>query len=214
MLGKDTLTPASHARIASIVAMAEPEAGGGRRSNSPALIGEYGWDHDVLYIREKDGKLNALIEWFFEYPLERVSRDVYRFPDWGLYDGSRSSSGAVPMAKRPSPSRRSVPFKRTTASGRRRRVNFRITPVRPVAELRTRSAGGQPARGTGDFRPTDLVELRSLDSTIKLRHPLRDVEQLHGHAVLLLGARLHAAAGRGGGRARARPSSGSWATGC
>ena len=41
-----------------------------------SLIGEYGWDHDVLFVREKDGQLNALIEWFFEYPLERVSRDV------------------------------------------------------------------------------------------------------------------------------------------
>ena len=28
------------------------------------LIGEYGWDHDVLYIFEKDAKLWALIEWF------------------------------------------------------------------------------------------------------------------------------------------------------
>ena len=90
-------------------------------TNSPALIGEYGWDHDVLYIREKDGKLNALIEWFFEYPLERVSRDVYRFPDSGtVRRASRSSSGATRAAGRPSPSRRSVPFKRR-AAGRRRR---------------------------------------------------------------------------------------------
>ncbi len=37
------------------------------------LIGEYGWDHDVLYILEKDGKLHALIEWFFDYPLEEDS---------------------------------------------------------------------------------------------------------------------------------------------
>src|SRR5262249_52315192 len=29
------------------------------------LIGEYGWDHDILYMLEKDGKLYALIEWFF-----------------------------------------------------------------------------------------------------------------------------------------------------
>ena len=41
------------------------------------LIGEYGWDHDVLYILEKDGRLHALIEWFFDYPLkEEWSRPV------------------------------------------------------------------------------------------------------------------------------------------
>src|SRR6185312_9498548 len=50
------------------------------------LIGEYGWDHDVLYIAEKGGKLHALIEWFFSYPLEEIAPDVFRFPDSGLYD--------------------------------------------------------------------------------------------------------------------------------
>src|SRR6185437_13818589 len=29
------------------------------------LLGEYGWDHNTLVILERDGKLNALIEWFF-----------------------------------------------------------------------------------------------------------------------------------------------------
>lgn len=33
------------------------------------LIGEYGWDHNTLFILERDGKLNALIEWFAMYPL-------------------------------------------------------------------------------------------------------------------------------------------------
>src|SRR5205085_8751089 len=49
------------------------------------LIGEYGWDHNTLYILERAGKLHALIEWVFLYPLEEVSADVYRFPDFGLY---------------------------------------------------------------------------------------------------------------------------------
>ena len=53
------------------------------------LIGEYGWDHDILYIFEKDGKLWALIEWFEFDPLEQVSENVFKFPDRGLYDGER-----------------------------------------------------------------------------------------------------------------------------
>ncbi|HIF38952.1 MAG TPA: class A beta-lactamase-related serine hydrolase, partial [Gemmatimonadetes bacterium] len=33
------------------------------------LIGEYGWDHNVLYILERRGVLHALIEWFYLEPL-------------------------------------------------------------------------------------------------------------------------------------------------
>ena len=49
------------------------------------LIGEYGWDHNVLYIYESEGQLHALIEWFFEYQLEKISDDLYRFPYNSLY---------------------------------------------------------------------------------------------------------------------------------
>src|SRR5262249_21789714 len=68
------------------------------------LIGEYGPDHDTLYILEKDGKLHALIEWFFLYPLDEISEDVYRFPDDGMYDNQtvifeRDASGRVTGAR-------------------------------------------------------------------------------------------------------------------
>lgn len=53
------------------------------------LIGEYGWDHNILFITVKEGKLHALIEWFFDYPLEEISDDVYAFPDRGLYLGEK-----------------------------------------------------------------------------------------------------------------------------
>jgi len=47
-------------------------------------LGEYGWDHDVLFILEKEGRLYALIEWFFLYPLEELGENVFRFPNSGL----------------------------------------------------------------------------------------------------------------------------------
>ncbi|HET9985845.1 MAG TPA: serine hydrolase [Longimicrobiales bacterium] len=165
VVGRDTLTrlgtPGS-----DVVAMAEPKPAGSAAEFAP-LVGEYGWDHDILYIREKDGKLNALIEWFFEYPLERVSADVYRFPSWGLYDGQeivfrRGADGKATVAVAAT-----VPFKRRPLPGDDDRVNFRITPVRPVAELRAEALKASPPAETGDFRAPDLVELRSLDPTIK-----------------------------------------------
>src|SRR6266513_1249603 len=46
--------------------------------------------------------------------------------------------------------------------------SFRITPLRPVAELRAEALKANPPKETGDFLPSDLVELKKLDPTIKL----------------------------------------------
>jgi D-alanyl-D-alanine dipeptidase/CubicO group peptidase (beta-lactamase class C family) len=130
------------------------------------LIGEYGWDHNTLYILERDNRLHALIEWFFLYPLEPVSRDVYRFPAWGLYDGetltfTRDASGEATQV-----SMEGVVFARRavgTAAGE----TFRITPARPVEELRQAALSARPPRESGTFREPDLVELQSLDASIR-----------------------------------------------
>ena len=45
---------------------------------------------------------------------------------------------------------------------------FRITPVRPVAELRAEALKATPPAEAGPFLASDLVELVKLDSTIKL----------------------------------------------
>jgi D-alanyl-D-alanine dipeptidase len=45
---------------------------------------------------------------------------------------------------------------------------FRVTPRRPVAELRREALATTPPREPGPFRSVDLVELTSLDSTIRL----------------------------------------------
>jgi D-alanyl-D-alanine dipeptidase len=43
---------------------------------------------------------------------------------------------------------------------------FRITPVRPVAELRAEALAAQPPKEDGPFRPADLVDLATLDRSI------------------------------------------------
>jgi len=47
-------------------------------------------------------------------------------------------------------------------------VSFRITPLRPVDELREQALKAQPPQEHGIFRHPDLVELVKLDPTIKL----------------------------------------------
>jgi D-alanyl-D-alanine dipeptidase len=45
---------------------------------------------------------------------------------------------------------------------------FRITPVRPVAELEKEALKATPPKETGDFLPSDLVDIAALDNTIHL----------------------------------------------
>jgi zinc D-Ala-D-Ala dipeptidase len=47
-------------------------------------------------------------------------------------------------------------------------VSFRITPLRPVPELRAEALKASPPLEQGDFRKPDLVELTTIDPTIKL----------------------------------------------
>jgi D-alanyl-D-alanine dipeptidase len=46
--------------------------------------------------------------------------------------------------------------------------SFKITPLKPVSELRTEALAAKPPTEVGPFRQADLVELVSLDPTIKL----------------------------------------------
>ncbi|MGH7443529.1 MAG: M15 family metallopeptidase, partial [Longimicrobiales bacterium] len=130
------------------------------------LIGEYGWDHNTLFIYEDDGKLHALIEWFFPYALEQVSDDVFAFPESGLYDGEELIFTRDANGRATSVEAAGVVFERRDV-GTEAGTTFRITPVRPVDELRRDALAASPPEETGDFVESDLVELRSLDPTIK-----------------------------------------------
>lgn len=132
------------------------------------LIGEYGRDHDTLYILEKDGKLTALIEWYDYYPIKEIAPDVFRFPNWGLYDGEtlafhRGAHGRATDAVLSD----AVVFQRRKIAGEEQ-SSAHIEPVKPVDELRRIALAATPPHETGEFRKPDLVELTSLDPTIKL----------------------------------------------
>ena len=132
------------------------------------LIGEYGWDHDILYIFEKDGKLWALIEWFEFDPLEQVSENVFKFPDRGLYDGERLIFTRDKTGRATQVEAASVVFKRRNVGPEEGAGQLRIKPLRPVSELLKEALAAQPPKEAGEFREPDLVELTRLDPTIKL----------------------------------------------
>ncbi len=133
-----------------------------------SLIGEYGWDHNTLFIHEQAGHLQALIEWFTDYPLTQQSDSVFQFPDWGLYSGEslifhRGGSGVANSVRAAS-----VRFARRVVGPEPGAPQLKVPPQRPIDVLRREALAAKPPVERGSFRASDLVELITLDSTIKL----------------------------------------------
>jgi CubicO group peptidase (beta-lactamase class C family)/D-alanyl-D-alanine dipeptidase len=127
------------------------------------LVGQYGWDHDILYVLEKHGKLNVLIEWFEFDPLEQASADVFRFPAHGLYDGEtavfhRDASGRATEVKIGA-----VIFKRRPEA-----TGLQVHPAESISELRRRALDEHPPQENKSFRRADLVDLTTMDLAVKL----------------------------------------------
>ena len=130
------------------------------------LIGEYGWDYNTLYILERGGRLHALIEWFFEYPLQEITPDSFRFPASGLYDGESVTFTRRPDGYATEVRVGGVVFPRRPIEGEDGKT-FRLKSMRPVDELRREALAASPPVEMGTRRPSDLVELSTLDPTIK-----------------------------------------------
>ena len=162
-------------------------SGDGRFSRRPArhaappsveqqgLIGEYGWDHNVLYIYESEGQLHALIEWFFEYPLEKIADDLYRFPYYSLYAEETLKFARDDNGRAVEANLEGIVFNRRNIEPEDGAV-FKIVPRAPMDSLRRIAMEATPPDEEGVFRDIDLVELISLDETIKLdiRYATRD----------------------------------------
>ena len=131
------------------------------------LIGEYGLDHDVLYLLERDGRLFALIGWFGLYPLTEVDRDHLRFPAHGLHAGEtlridRDSAGRVRALDLGG-----VVFARR-AIAPDEGITFRIRPRRALDELRREALAATPPAQPADRAAGELVDLTTVDARIRL----------------------------------------------
>ncbi len=131
------------------------------------LIGEYGWDHNTLFVYEKRGQLWALIEWVFHYPLTEESDNDFAFPDYGLYQQEKLHFTRDPSGKATEVIAAGISFKRRNADLDNAKT-FKIKPVLPAERLREIALAAQPPSQPKDLLPSDLVELVTLDPTIKL----------------------------------------------
>ena len=130
------------------------------------LIGEYGWDHNVLYIYEKNEKLYALIEWVCDYPLTKIDDNTFAFPDHGLYHGEKLVFNRDKQARATGVVAASVLFKRRTLDGESGQT-FTVKPVKDIATVRAEALKATPPKLEGKFRASELVELSTVNKTIK-----------------------------------------------
>ncbi|MEW4490642.1 serine hydrolase [Thalassoglobus sp. JC818] len=131
------------------------------------LIGEYGEEHSPVYIREVNGQLHALVEYLFDYPLTELGPDQFKYNEHAMSGGEgveflRDSDGKVTAVVSGG-----VVFDRREV-GTEKGETFRITPVRPVEEIRVEALQASPPAESGDFRKSDLAELVNLDDSIQL----------------------------------------------
>lgn len=131
------------------------------------LIGEYGWDHNVLYVYEQDGSLHALIEWTEIDPLTEESENVFAFPpEREMYHGQKLLFTRDAAGRATKVEAAKVVFERRKIDGENGET-FRIKPRRPLDELRKEALAATPPKEDRVFR-SDLVELVLIDPTIKL----------------------------------------------
>jgi CubicO group peptidase (beta-lactamase class C family)/D-alanyl-D-alanine dipeptidase len=143
----------------------------GRPDSAPsrfqALIGEYGWDHSPLLVYEHAGRLFALLQWFYAYPLLELADTAFALPQFGLFPAERfyfrrgrdGRITAVEVGSVVFPRRRVGP----DGGGQ-----LQLRPRRPVPELLREARAATPPADSAPLRPAELVELVTLDPTIKL----------------------------------------------
>ncbi|WP_439622769.1 serine hydrolase [Gemmata sp.] len=127
------------------------------------LIGEYGWDHNTLYVYERDGKLHALIEWTEVDPLTEESDDVFAFPaDRGMYHGEKLVFTRDKTGRATKVTAASVVFERRKIDGEGGET-FQIKPIKPLDDLRKLALAATPPEEKGEFLKPDLVDLATID---------------------------------------------------
>lgn len=132
------------------------------------LLGEYVNEDLTITILEKDGKLSALYNRSELAPMREISRNLFEFDESTKRAGGRfvflpDKRGRVNQFRTGH-----MFFKRKPLGPEEGASQLKVTPLRPVPILIREALKSQPPVENGDFLPTDLVELRKLDQTIKL----------------------------------------------
>jgi D-alanyl-D-alanine dipeptidase len=134
-------------------------------ANLPGAIGDYAANGDTLILRERDGRLEALVRGD-AHGLVPLGGAVFELTDDGAAAGAtlrleREEDGFIAAVSLDGVAYGRLDYSRPSGQ------TFRITPVRPVAELRRRATTAAPPVEENHFRAPHLVDLATLDPTIR-----------------------------------------------
>ncbi len=132
-----------------------------------SLLGEYGWDHNVCQVLEKNGQLYLLIEWFASYALLDLGEGNYRLPDSGLYAGepvsfqlnAQGQVQALVVGAVVFPRRRQQEWAAKT---------FKIEPLHAPEVLREMAAQAQVPVLPGTSKQPDLVDVLAVEPGLQV----------------------------------------------
>jgi D-alanyl-D-alanine dipeptidase len=132
------------------------------------LIGEYALKGDTIYVLEENERLILLMKGpDRRISLRELSGSMFRIeersslPDTTIIFQRRSNGRAASFTVGRDT------FKRLAIGGEDGSV-FRIRPLRPIALLRREALRAQPPKEKGSFLEADLVDVATLDPTIRL----------------------------------------------
>lgn len=133
------------------------------------LIGEYGPDSTMRwYALEREGRMWMLDHRGNYVPLAERSDTLFEAPlVTAVVSGNvvfrRDSAGRAVSVRSGAQE-----LERRNIEPARGATQLRITPVRPIDELRREALSATPPAETGSFRQPDLVDITAFDSTISL----------------------------------------------
>ena len=143
------------------------------------VIGAYGRENASALLVERDGRLWLHIGEFFAYALDERGADTLRLPAFGLFDGESVTIERNGLGRPVALHLSGIRLARR-ALGPESGNQLIVAPVRPMELLRREALAAAPPREAGrDARP-DLVELVTLDSTIRLEIRYASTNNLFG----------------------------------
>jgi D-alanyl-D-alanine dipeptidase len=132
------------------------------------LLGEYVHDSETIIVLESDTKLCVLFKRTELAPLREISANLFQFEASTARAGERVVFSREPQGKVSELKIGNLVYKRKPLGPEEGAAQLKVPPLRPVSELIKEALAARPPEETGDFLPSDLVELRKLDPTIKL----------------------------------------------
>ncbi|HEX6716152.1 MAG TPA: M15 family metallopeptidase [Pyrinomonadaceae bacterium] len=133
--------------LLSVAALAQTPKPSPAPARFRPLLGEYVHENQTIIVLESDGKLYALPKGAQPDAMREVSVNAFARNQLKLDN---------------------LVYTRKPLGPEEGATQLQVTPLRPVPELIKEALAAQPPQETGDFLPSDLVELTKLDPTIKL----------------------------------------------